>query len=64
MVRKPLHFEVQPFDFVLSSTVEAELDRDALDTPDTLMQGEGTRLSFVPFGFFLKKCKFKQFRKE
>jgi len=65
MVRKPSHFEVQPCDYVLSSTVEAELDTAALDTPETLLQGGGTRMSSVPFlWIFFFKCKFKQFRKE
>lgn len=49
MVRKPLHFEAQPFDFILSSTVEADLDTATLDTPEPLMQGGGRRMSSVPF---------------
>ena len=55
MVRKPLHFAVQPFDFILSSRVEAELDTAALDTPHTLMQGRGTSMSSVPSSGFFKK---------
>lgn len=49
MVRKPLHFGAQPFDFILSSTVEAYLDTAALDTPEPLMQGGVRRMLSVLF---------------